>query len=91
MCRCDPLFADFIWEDLVTLNPKELPTGIGVYAIRIRKRGDSIESVIHRTHELLQNLNWSAFGDHVLHACHKSFTPDPLLSHPVWDNAHTYF
>lgn len=71
MCKCDYIFNDFKWKELVTLTQEELSSNTGVYAIRISKRGKPVDWIIPRTDELLEKLNWFAFGKHVLSRVHR--------------------
>lgn len=81
MCKCDHIFTDFQWKNLVTLNPQQLPSRKGVYTIRISKRGEPIERIIARAHEFLAKLNWSTFENHVLSRVHRlrEITDCPLI------------
>jgi hypothetical protein len=66
MCKCDPIFTEFQWKDLVTLSAQKLPKTTGVYAIRISKKGEPIKRVISNAYKLLGKIDWSQFEHHVL-------------------------
>ena len=81
MCKCDPIFADFEWENLVSLGKEELPPLKGVYAIRIRKRGKPIERLIPRACKFVGAVEWPTFENHVVNRLErlKKITECPVI------------
>lgn len=66
MCKCDQIFADFRWYDLVTIRMKMLPKDAGVYAVRVRERGKPVEWITSRSHALLGKIGWFSLENYVL-------------------------
>jgi hypothetical protein len=67
MCVCDPIFKDFEWCELATLRVRDNRLdGKGVYALRVRERGDAVGNIISDVKKCLDKLGWLEFEDFVM-------------------------
>ena len=66
MCQCDSLFDKFQWKDITTVDPKkDLPQTRGLYILRVRERGQSVEDVISSVPELLHEIHWPSLREYI--------------------------
>ena len=65
MCECEALFTKFLWTNLTSIDPNDLPKSSGVYAIRTRKRGSKVKEVIEKVYDYLKRTEWHPFMDFV--------------------------
>ncbi|HDJ89856.1 MAG TPA: hypothetical protein ENG40_04105 [Thermoprotei archaeon] len=63
-CKCEIIFNEFYWTNLATIDINELPIKAGVYVIRVRQKGYSIEKAILQLERFLKRARWKAFTDY---------------------------
>lgn len=65
MCECDLLFKKFNFNDITQLDKNNIPEKRGIYVIRIKKEGSSINEIINQIDIILKRLNWNLVADHI--------------------------
>jgi len=65
---CGNLFNKFTFKNLRKANLllKKLPNKKGVYVIRVKERGVSVEEIIEKVKQFVQNLDWKLVGKFIL-------------------------
>jgi len=66
LCDCDCLFKDFKSEDLESIELRRLSDKSGIYVIRIRERGKTINEAISFMESFCKKMKWVAFNEYVL-------------------------
>lgn len=60
-CECEKLFSIFTWANLSNLKYESLPSETGVYVIRYREKGSTLNETIQKSKQFFKQSNWKAF------------------------------
>lgn len=60
---CADIFSGFVFHDLRTAKPLDTK---GVYAIRVKQKGEDPRKIILLVTQLIKTLNWDTVGKHIL-------------------------